>query len=303
MDREGEWTFAGHDLRVTNLDKVLFPARRDEAPVTKRELIAYYAAVAPYMVPYLADRAVNMHRFPNGSDRPGFWHKARPDFAPDYLRAWRYEGADPGETQVYPVVDNPAALAWMANYGAIELNPWTSSIDHPHQPTWALIDVDPGPATTFADVLTLARLYRAALEHLSVRGMPKVTGQRGVQIWVPVADGYTFEQTRTWVEVISRAIGSTVPDLISWAWTKRDRGGKARLDYTQNAVNKTLVAPFSTRPAAGAPVSVPIGWDELDDPELAPDRWTIRTVLDRLKRRRDPLAGLIGMQQKLPDVG
>jgi bifunctional non-homologous end joining protein LigD len=299
---EGRWTVDGRELRVTNLDKVLFAGRGDEPPVTKRELIAYNACIAPWMLPYLHDRAVNPHRYPNGAGKPGFWHKARPDHAPDYLRPWRYADADPEETQVYSVIDNPAALAWMANYGAIELNPWTSPVDRPHEPSWALIDIDPGPDNTFSDVLTLARLYRAALEHFEVRAMPKVTGKRGVQIWIPVAHGSTFDDTRAWVEVISRAIGSTVPELISWAWTKRDRGGKARLDYTQNAINKTLVAPFSTRPARGAPVSVPIGWDELDDPGLAPDRWTIRTVFDKLDRDGDPLASLIGVQQRLPNV-
>ena len=105
-----------------------------------------------------------------------------------------------------------------------------------------------------------------------------------------------------WVEALSKTIGRTVPDLVSWKWTRSDRGGKARLDYTQNAINKTLVAPFSARPAPGAPVSVPITWDELDDPDLAPDRWTIRTVLDRLAEAGDPLADLVGLAQELPPL-
>src|SRR5205085_7873347 len=123
-------------------------------------------------------------------------------------------------------------------------------------------------------------LYRTALRHLGVEGMPKVTGQRGVQIWVPVAPGYAFHETRGWVEKVSRAIGHTVPELVSWKWEKDRRGGLARLDYTQNAINRTLVTPFSARAAAGAPVSMPIQWDELDDPDLRADRWTIATALD-----------------------
>jgi bifunctional non-homologous end joining protein LigD len=302
LDREGCWHFGGHELRVTNLDKALFPAGAGRPAATKRDLIRYNARVAPYMLPYLEGRAVNPRRHPNGAAAPGFWHKARPDHAPDYVRAWHYEDADDDETQVYSVIDNPAALAWMANYGALELNPWTSRTDASHQPTWALIDIDPGTDNTFDDVLTLARLYRAALDHLDVTAMPKVTGKRGIQIWIPVADGYSFDDTRAWVEVISRAIGRTVPDLISWAWTKRDRGGKARLDYTQNAINKTLVAPFSTRPAPAAPVSMTITWDELDDPRLKPDRWTITDAVNRLDEVGDPLRALIGMQQQLPVV-
>src|SRR5205085_6722876 len=144
------------------------------------------------ILPYLFDRPVNTHRFPDGVDKAGFWHKAVPDHAPDFVTRRRNEEADPGETQVYRVFDKPAALAWGANFACLELNPWTSRLPDVHRPTWALIDVDPGNTSTFDDVLVLARLYRTALEHLGVRGIPKVTGQRGVQIWIPIADRYRF---------------------------------------------------------------------------------------------------------------
>jgi len=299
---KGRWSVRGLEVALTNLDKVLFPGRDREPPVTKRDFVRYHAQIAPRMLPYLHDRPVNLNRFPNGVDRPGFWHKEMPDHAPEWLTQWRNEEADPGETVCYAVVDSVAALVWMANWAAIELNPWTSRLPDVHEPTWALIDVDPGERTTFDDVLVLARLYRTALQHLGVEAAPKVTGKRGVQIWVPVAGGYTFEDTRGWVEKVSRAIGRTVPDMISWEWHKDRRRGLARLDYTQNAINKTLVAPYSARPAPGAPVSVPITWDELDDPDLRPGRWTIRTVLDRLDQVPDPLAELIGTRQRLPEL-
>ncbi|MEN3265873.1 DNA polymerase ligase N-terminal domain-containing protein [Pseudonocardia sp.] len=300
--RQGRWEVQGLEVRVTNLDKVLFPARKGERPVTKRDFIRYHAQIAPYMLPYLFDRPVNMHRYPDGVDRPGFWHKEVPGHAPEWLTRWRNEEADPGETECYAVVDSVAALVWMANFAAVELNPWTSRLPDVHQPTWALIDVDPGDRTDFEDVLVLARLYRAALEHLGVAAAPKVTGKRGIQIWVPVGPGYTFADTRVWVERVSRAIGRTVPELVSWEWHKDRRDGLARLDYTQNAINKTLIAPFSARPAPGAPVSVPLRWEELDDPDLRPDRWTIRTVIDRVEREGDPLASLIGRDQRLPTL-
>ncbi|MBA2282631.1 MAG: ATP-dependent DNA ligase [Acidimicrobiia bacterium] len=299
----GSWSLRGRELKVTNLDKVLFPARSEgEAPVTKRDLIRYHALVAPWMLPYLDGRPVNLNRFPDGVAKKGFWHKAVPTHAPEWLNRWQNDEADPGETECYAVVDESAALAWMANYGAVELNPWTSRVADVHRPTWAFIDLDPGPTTTFDELLVLARLHRTALEHLGVEARPKVTGKRGIQVWVPVAPRYSFDETRTWVERLSKAVGATVPELVSWEWRTDARGGKARLDYTQNAINKTLVAPFSARPAAGAPVSVPIAWDELDDPDLTPDRWTVRDVLDRLAERGDPLAPLIGMPQRLPTL-
>ena len=292
----GTWGLQGRELKVTNLDKVLFPPA-----ITKREVIRYYACVAPFMLPYLYDRPINLNRFPNGVDKPGFWHKEVPSHAPEWLQQWHNTEADPGETRCYAVVDSVPALAWMANYGALELHAWTSRLPEVHQPTWALIDIDPGMTNSFDDVVLLARLYRTALEHLSVVGMPKVTGKRGIQIWVPVQPGYSFSDTRAWVEKVSRAVGQIVPELVSWQWQKDRREGLARLDYTQNAINKTLVAPFSPRPSPGGPVSVPIRWDELDA-ELRPDRWTMATVLDRLAEAGDPLRPLIGRHQRLPSL-
>jgi len=302
LGETGEWELQGRVLRLTNLDKVLFPARPGEEPLTKRDLVRYAARVGPWLLPYLWDRPLNLHRFPNGVEKAGFWHKAAPSHAPRWLTRWHNDAADPGETQWYFVADGVPALAWLANYGSIELHPWTSSVRDPAEPTWAMIDIDPGPDTSWDDLLVLARLYRTALDHVGVVGGPKVTGKRGIQVWVPVARGHTFDDTRAWVEAISRAVGETVPDLVSWKWTKTERAGRARLDYTQNAVNKTLVAPFSPRPAAGAPVSVPIRWDELDEGDLRPDLWTVRTVLDRLSRHGDPLRPLVGLQQKLPSL-
>jgi bifunctional non-homologous end joining protein LigD len=297
--QQGTWDVFGRQVKVTNLDKILFPG---EPPVTKRELLAYVARLAPISLPYLEGRALNLHRYPDGAEAKGFWHKQRPDHAPVWIGRWVNPEADEGETTEYVVADEPAALVWAANFGALEWHPWTSRTDAPERPTYALVDLDPGSRTTWADLLTLARLHRTALDHLGVVARPKVTGRRGIQIWIPIAAGYTFDETRAWVEQLSRTVGQVVPELVSWKWEVKARGGLARLDYTQNAINKTLVAPYSTRPARGAPVSVPIQWDELDDPDLRPDRWTIRTVLDRLETAGDPFRALLRVQQELPKL-
>jgi bifunctional non-homologous end joining protein LigD len=298
----GAWEIFGRQLKVTNLDKILFPAREGEEPVTKREFLRYTARIAPVVLPYLAGRPLNMHRFPGGAQTNGFWHKQVPEHAPDWLPRWDNPNADPGEVTTYLVVDEPAALVWAANFGALEWHAWTSRADQPREPTYALFDIDAGAETTWEDVLVLARLHRTALEHLGVRAQPKLTGHTGIQIWVPINRGPSFEQTRKWVEQVSRAVGSVVPNLISWEWDIRARKGRARLDYTQNVINKTLVAPYSARPAAGAPVSAPIDWDELDDPGLRPDGITIRAVPDRLARRGDPFRTVLGPGQDLPPV-
>jgi bifunctional non-homologous end joining protein LigD len=306
MPVDGTWQVAGQILRLTNLDKVLFPPRDgvDEPPVTKRDLIGYFARIAPVMLPHLADRPLNLQRFPNGAGSPGFWQKDIPASAPRWLTTWRETGYREREDRApndHLVADRVATLCWLGNQAALEIHAWTSVLQDPWTPTFALIDIDPGPKTTWDETLLLARLYRTALEHLGVRAYPKLTGSRGIQAWIPVERGrYTYAETSAWIETLSRAIGTTVPDLVSWEWSKSERGGRARLDYTQNASIKTLVAPYAVRPRPGAPASAPIRWEELDDPDLRPDRWTIRTLPERVAAIGDPWAGLQADRQALP---
>jgi bifunctional non-homologous end joining protein LigD len=308
MGKEGVWRVGGHELKLTNLDKPLFegePPITRNPPITKRELIAYFARIAPTMLPHLRDRPLNLQRFPNGAGAPGFWQKDIPGTAPGWLRRWHETGVDGREDRDandHLIADRVATLAWLGNQASFEVHAWTGRLPDPWQPTFALIDIDPGDRTTWDETLTLARLYRTALGHLGVRGYPKTTGKRGIQVWIPVVPRYSFAETSGWVERVSRAVGAIVPDLVSWEWAKGARKGRARLDYTQNASIKTLVAPYSVRPAPGAPVSAPIAWDELDDPELRPDRWTIRTIVERVAERGDLFAAAQTDAQELPEV-
>jgi bifunctional non-homologous end joining protein LigD len=300
LGREGTWEVFGRRLKVTNLDKVLFPARPDEEPVTKRDLLRFVARTAHVAIPHLRGHALNLNRYPDGAEGHHFWHKEVPSHAPDWLPRWDNPLADPGETTTYAVADEPAVLLWAANFGALEWHPWTSLTDEPEQPVFALFDLDPGERTSWEELLLLARLHRTAFEKLEIRAQPKVTGRRGIQIWVPIRRGPSFDETRAWVEQISRTVGKVAPALVSWKWQRSDRNGLARLDYTQNAINKTLVAAYSPRPAAGAPVSMPIGWHELEDPDLRPDRWTIRTAPDRIAEHGDLFRGMLVHDQDLP---
>jgi bifunctional non-homologous end joining protein LigD len=307
LGKEGVWRVNGVDLKLTNLDKSLFEPREPDGggPITKRELVRYFARIAPTMLWHLKERPLNLHRFPNGPSAPGFWQKDIPDTAPKWLTKWHETGVDGREDREandHLVADRAATLCWLANQASFEIHAWTGHLPDAWVPTFAYIDIDPGEKTTWDETLILARLYRTALGHLGVRGYPKTTGQRGIQIWIPIVPKYSFEQTSQWVERVSRAVGSTVPELVSWEWSKGNRQGKARLDYTQNASIKTLVAPYSVRPAVGAPVSAPITWDELDDKDLRPNRWTIRTIVDRVAERGDLFAAAQTDAQELPEV-
>jgi bifunctional non-homologous end joining protein LigD len=307
LGKEGIWNVGGEELKLTNLDKVIFPGKEaGDTPVTKRELIRYFARVGPAILPHLADRPLNLHRYPNGAMAPGFWQKDIPSTAPKWLKIWHETGfreREDREANDHLLADRVATLCWLGNQAAFEIHAWTSTIHDPWKPTFALVDIDPGEKTTWEETLQIARLYRTAFEHLGVRAYPKLTGRRGIQAWIPVIRGkYTYEDTSRWVERVSRAIGQMVPDLVSWEWAKAKRQGKARLDYTQNEPIKTLVAPYSVRPAPGAPVSAPISWQELDDPSLRPNRWTIRDLVERVDKVGDLFAPAQTDHQELPPV-
>ena len=294
----GLWSIGGRQVKLSNLDKVLWPA----GGITKRDLIRYYVVIAPYLLPYLRRRALTLQRYPDGIERPGFWQKQVPGHAPAWVECWPRVSKSKREPTEYLMADSAATLAWVANEAAIDIHPSTFMVAAPERPTWALVDIDPGVRTSWEETLLLARLYRTALNHLGVRGFPKLSGQRGIQVWIPVKPIYSFDETRDWVAALSRAIAASAPELVSWEWEKSRRDGLARLDYTQNAWNKTLVAPYSVRPVAGATVSAPISWDELDDPTLRPDRWTLRTIIDRLDERGDLFETALGLELELPKL-
>src|SRR5207237_2271884 len=218
---EGTWHVGGRELKLTNLDKTLFPpAAGEKDAVTKRDLIRYFALIAPAMLPHLEDRPLNLHRYPNGVGGPGFWQKDIPDTAPEWLTIWHETGvSDERKANDHLIADQVATLCWLGNQAAFEIHAWTGKLPDPWQPTFALIDIDPGPKTTWDQVVRIARLYRAALEHLKVRAYPKVTGRRGIQAWIPIVPKYDYSQTSAWVEGVSRAVGAMVPELVSWEWS------------------------------------------------------------------------------------
>jgi len=305
LGKDGTWTVGGVELKLTNLDKVLFPAAdapTDDQPVVKRELVAYFGRIAPAMLPHLDERPLNLQRFPDGAAAKGFWQKDLRPTDPTWLRRWREAGVEARAANTHLVADRTATLCWLGNQAAFEIHAWTSRLNAPDRPTFALIDIDPGERTTWPETLVLARLFRTALGHLGVRGYPKLTGKRGIQVWIPIEPRYGYDETSAWVEGVSRAVGGTVPELVSWEWAKDRRDGRARLDYTQNTYIKTLVAPYAVRPAPGAPVSAPIAWDELDDPKLTAQRWTIRTMPDRVAAVGDLFAAAQTDLQVLPKL-
>jgi bifunctional non-homologous end joining protein LigD len=288
------WQIGARRLRLTHLDKLLWP----DPPITKRQMIDYYVRMSPYLLPYLRDRPLSTQVFPDGVTGHSFWRKDKPSHAPEWIDSWLFEGERASKRWI--VAGEPATLGWLANAGVVDLHPWHSRIDAPDRPDWAVFDLDPFEPATFDDVRDIARLVKAALDHLGLRGLLKTSGQTGLQIYVPLRRGPDYGRVRAWVEEVGRAIGRVEPDRISWEWAVSRRAGRIRIDYTQNIINKTLAAPYSLRPLPGATVSTPLAWEELDDPNLRPDGWTMETIWARLQSVGDLFAGALAGDQELP---
>ncbi|UPK73083.1 ATP-dependent DNA ligase [Nocardioidaceae bacterium SCSIO 66511] len=287
LGENGTWSVFGHEIRLTNLDRVMFRARHDEQPITKRELMAYAARIAPTLLPQLAGRPILLHRFPNGAHVHGSWQRRPPEAAPAWLPRVLVRGGD--NATAYLAANDPAGLVWAANRGALEWHTWASTAESPDRPTYALIEIDPSHHGAWDDVRAAARLHRTAFEHLGIAGYPKLTGRTGLEVWVPVTSGPSFDDTRDWVQRLAETIAGV------------QAGVRVKLRANANVFGRTLPAPYSPVASDGAPVSTPVEWEELDDPGLRPDSFTIRNVLDRLADRGDPFGSIRSIRQSLPD--
>jgi bifunctional non-homologous end joining protein LigD len=296
ITKEGNWEIGGRVVHLTNLDKLLFPEDR----YTKRDLIRYYVQVAPVMIPYYKDRPLSMNPHPDGIHGKSYWVKDKPDYAPEWIPTFRYQ--DQKSLKDWILIEEVATLAWLANHAVIDMHPWYSRVDKPEYPDWSVVDLDPAEGATFKDVIAVAKVVKSALDHLKLKALLKTTGQSGLHVYIPIERRYTLDESREFVAKLSHMIAELMPDKVTEIWEVKRRTGKIRIDYTQNVINKTLAGPYSVRPAIHAPVSTPIAWKELDDPRLRPDRWTIKTLGDRLLEVGDLFHDALTVRQRLPAI-
>ena len=232
------------------------------------------------MLPHLADRPLNLHRFPNGAGAPGFWQKDIPGTAPKWLTRWHETGVDgrsDRDANDHLLADEPPRCAWLGNQASFEIHAWTGKLPDPWRPTFAYIDIDPGEKTTWDETLVLARLYRTALGHLGVRGYPKTTGKRGIQIWIPIVPEVRLPRHERLgrARVAGPSARPSRTDLLGVVEGGPQGPGPARLHAEREHQDpRRAVLPCGRRPARRSRRRS--RWDELDDPELRPDRWTIR---------------------------
>ena len=280
-------------LRLTNLDKVYFP---DEG-YTKGDLIQYYASVAPVLLPHLAGRPISMSRYPEGIKGPSFYEKRAPGHQPEWMRTTPVVSDSQGGVIDFLVADSVEALMWFANMGCIETHPFHSREGRLEYPDYAIFDFDPAEGSTWEQVVEGGRLLEVALNQLGLAGYPKLSGARGLHVYVPLEPVHEFTRVRRFVGEVGNYLAAAKPDALTMEWDKPKRKGKVFVDHNRNASGQTVASVYSVRPRPGAPVSVPLTWEELG--ELANGDITIINLWDRLQRYGDLFAPVVAGGQTL----
>jgi bifunctional non-homologous end joining protein LigD len=282
-------------VRITNPDKVFWPKER----YTKGDLIAYYRAVAPYLLPYLRDRPLVLTRYPDGIEGKSFYQKDAPDYAPDWIRLetlWS-EGS---EREIrYFVIDSEEGLAYIANMAAIPLHIWSSRTTSLQHPDWCILDLDPKGAP-FAHVVEVARAIHKLCAAIELPHFIKTSGSTGLHVLIPLGARCTHEQSRSFAELLANCVVKELPEIATVARQLDAREGKVYVDYLQNGHGRLLVAPYSVRPVPGATVSMPLNWSQVTA-RLDMHKYDIRTAPPLLaKQKADPFAGLFTEVADLP---
>jgi bifunctional non-homologous end joining protein LigD len=271
-------------VELTHLDRVFWP----EAGLRKRDLVEYYRAIAPVLLPHVRNRPFTIKRHYTVPRGPFEWVKDAPPAMPGWIRTCPQPAKSRGGKLVrYPLVNSQRALLWMVEYGCIDLHVWTSRCDRPERPDFVLLDLDPATETVFDDVVRAALLVREALEKLGLDSVVRTTGGKGMHVLVPLARRHTQGETRTFAHALGAALARAHPEL------------GVRVDAKMNGHGQQIVSVYSVRPLPGAPVATPLAWEEVA-PGLDPAAFTMEVVLDRVRRLGDVHAPLLRGRQRLP---
>jgi bifunctional non-homologous end joining protein LigD len=288
-------------LKLSNLDKPFWP---DEG-ITKGDLLAYYQAVAPVLVPHLKDRPFTLRRYPNGAYEDAFFQKDAPKGMPEWIATARIQVTTrdtPRQKRWInaPLVNDELALLWMVNMGCIDMNAWYSRVDRLERPDFVLFDLDPSPDVGFAETVQVALLVKEALDALGLQSFPKTSSADGMHVLVPIERRHTYDDTRRFSEIVAGAIARSYPKLATTQWAKAKRRG-VLIDANQNGEGKTIASAYSVRPRPGAPVSTPLRWDEVQ-PGLDPSRFTMEVVQERVAKHGDLFEPVLTVRQRLNDA-
>jgi bifunctional non-homologous end joining protein LigD len=295
----------GKELRLTNLDKVLYP----KAGFTKGEMVDYYAKVGPTMIPHLAGRAVTLRRFPEGVDDldAAFFEKRCPKHRPKWVKTTRVQAGPNAGKIDFCVCDGLPTLIWMAQLAAIELHPSLSLGRAPKRPTVVAFDLDPGPPADIVDCSRVALRLREVLTHFELDCFVKTSGSKGMQLYVPLNSKTSYEETRPFSQAIAQLIAKQTPEtVLAKMGKKTDRSGKVLIDWYQNNERKTTIAVYSLRARERPTVSTPISWEEVEAVAESGDGSSLvfetDDVLRRIEEHGDLFAPVLELEQQLPQL-
>lgn len=295
----------GRELKLTNLDKVLYP----EADFSKGEVVDYYAKVAPAIVPHLAGRALTLRRFPEGVDDTdaAFFEKRCPKHRPEWVKTTRVLAGPRSGYIDYCVCDDRATLVWMAQLAAIELHPSLSLGTKHEQPTVLAFDLDPGPPAEVLDCSRVALRLRELLGHVGLESFVKTSGSKGMQLYVPLNTKTDYDQTRPFAQALAQLLAKQTPDeVIAKMGKKTLRKGKVLIDWYQNNERKTTIAVYSLRARERPTVSTPLTWEEVEHAVERNDAASLvfeaGDVLKRVEKHGDIFAPVLELKQKLPKL-
>lgn len=276
----------GHALQFNHLSKIYWP----EDGYTKRDMFNYYYQVAEYILPYLKDRPLSLNRFPGGIHGKSFYQKDVKGKAPEWAKTFPYTTSD-GEDKEFLVGGDEATLLYMASLGCIEMNPWFSTIHHPDNPDYCVIDLDPDK-NTFDQVIEAAQEVKKILDALEISGYVKTSGSTGIHIYIPLAAKYSYDQSQMFGKLIVSIVHEQLSEFTSMERQIKNRNGKMYLDFLQNRPGATIACPYSLRPKPGATVSMPLHWDEVKKGLTMKD-FTIANSIARIKSEGDIFKGAL----------
>ncbi|OQP56990.1 DNA ligase [Niastella vici] len=276
------------ELTFTNLDKIYWPADK----ITKRDLLNYYDRISPFILPYMKDRPQSMNRHPNGINKPSFYQKDVTGKVADWIEKHDYVSESDGEKKQYLVCTDEASLLYMANLGCIEMNPWHSTTKKPDNPTWCVIDLDPGNIS-FDKVIETALVVKQLADELEIDSYCKTSGSTGLHIYIPLGAAYDYDQSRQLAELLVTLVHTEIPSFTSLERSPAKRKNKIYLDYLQNRSIQTIAAPYSLRPKAGATASAPLYWDEVKK-GLSIQDFTIENMYSRANEAGDLFKPVLG---------
>ena len=300
MSTKIDVTIGRKKLTLSNQDKVYWP----ESGFTKGDMVAYYRAVAPAILPHLKDRAITLKRYPEGVDGFSFFEKNCTKHRPDWIRTVPVDRKKDGKTIHYCVGWDEATLVWMANLGSIELHISWSRASKLMKPTAMVYDLDPGPGTTIVECCELALVLKKRFADLGLEMFPKTSGSKGLHLYVPLNTAVTFDKTSAIAHSLALQMEEELPDLVVSTQKKTDREGKILIDWSQNGPHKTTIAVYSMRAKELPTCSTPVTWREVSACSKAGDPeklvFTAQDVIARVKKKGDLFEPVLKLKQKLP---